>query len=114
MSSIALEKRVHLWLFRLYDEREDHQDTVLDGVDDSDVPGIRCPLCKWRPKRSDVWTCWDCDFPEYFYGACGTDWNTFETHGICPTCLHQWQWTSCYNCFMWSRHEDWYEDGREN
>lgn len=83
----------------------------LFEIDDAELSGIRCPLCKWRPRRSDWWQCQDCDHPEYFYGGCGTEWNTFETGGICPRCLHQWIWTSCYRCLMWSKHEDWYEKG---
>ncbi len=72
--------------------------------------GIRCPICQWRPLRSSLWTCWDCGHPEYFYDGCGIEWNTFETGGLCPTCSHQWTWTSCLSCWGWSRHEDWYED----
>src|SRR5688572_26632833 len=107
MGSILLD---HPWLFRIYgEESPDFGEPFLDDVDDMEVSGIRCPLCKWRPRRSDMWTCWDVDHPEYFYGGCGSEWNTFATEGICPTCLHQWQWTSCFRCFMWSKHEDWYE-----
>ena len=69
---------------------------------------IRCPLCKWQPPKSSRWCCADCDFPEFFYGACYTFWNTFETGGKCPGCLHQWRWTSCLRCEGWSLHEDWY------
>lgn len=107
MSSIAINA-TDLSLFRLYDDTRDSE-PVLDELEDVELPGIRCPLCKWRPRKSDWWQCADCDHPEYFYGGCGTEWNTFETGGICPTCSHQWQWTSCYRCLMWSKHADWYE-----
>jgi len=108
MSSTSLD---HAWLFRSYgDESPDSTDAVLDYGIKVEVPGIRCPLCMWRPKKTDVWMCCDCDHPEYFYGGCGTAWNTFETEGVCPTCLHQWQWTACFGCFMWSKHRDWYEN----
>ncbi len=70
---------------------------------------IRCPHCKWRPRKSSRWFCDDCDYPEYFYGGCGTSWNTFETGGVCPGCAHKWTWTSCLYCAKWARHEDWYE-----
>jgi hypothetical protein len=70
---------------------------------------IRCPLCCWTPDRFSLWTCWNVAFPEYFFDGCGTEWNTFDTRGVCPTCSHQWQWTSCLSCWGWSRHEDWYE-----
>src|SRR5215207_8670825 len=76
---------------------------VIQRDDESILAGIRCPHCKWRPDRKSSWTCWDCDHPEYFYFGCGTDWNTFDTQGICPTCRHQWIWTSCHACFLWSR-----------
>jgi hypothetical protein len=90
------------------DEIEPVEFDVLE-IDEA-LSGIRCPICKWRPLKSSLWTCWDCDYPEYFYDGCGTEWNTFQTHGQCPTCLHQWIWTSCLSCWGWSRHEDWYED----
>ncbi|MGD9589930.1 MAG: hypothetical protein AB7Q37_16305 [Pyrinomonadaceae bacterium] len=77
---------------------------------DRRLKGVRCPICKWQPDRESRWTCWDCDHPEYFYNGCGTDWNTFETGGQCPTCLHQWIWTSCLACWGWSKHEDWYQE----
>lgn len=69
---------------------------------------IRCPLCKWQPNASSRWYCSDCDYPEFFYGACYTAWNTFETRGRCPGCDHQWRWTSCLACGVFSPHEDWY------
>ncbi len=71
---------------------------------------IRCPICRWSPDRMSRWTCWDCGHPEYFYSGCGTEWNTFDTQGICPTCSHQWIWTTCLSCGTWSLHEDWYVD----
>ena len=82
---------------------------VTDRADEADAAKIRCPLCKWHPKRDSFWVCWDCDHPEYFYSGCGMEWNTFETKGLCPGCSHQWIWTSCLQCFLWSKHEDWYE-----
>jgi hypothetical protein len=110
MSSIAIDPLARFRLFRMRDETPNTEEPLVDNVDHLDIPGIRCPLCKWRPKRNDKWVCWDCEYPEYFYAGCGTAWNTFETLGTCPTCLHKWQWTSCFGCFMWSKHEDWYED----
>ncbi|NOT49305.1 MAG: hypothetical protein HOP17_16380 [Acidobacteria bacterium] len=79
----------------------------IDSIDGN--RNIRCPICRWQPQHLDRWTCWDCDYPEYFYEGCGTEWNTFETGGKCPTCFHQWAWTSCLSCWGWSKHEDWYE-----
>ncbi len=71
---------------------------------------IRCPLCRWKPRASDRWCCDDCDDPEFFYGGCGTEWNTFATRGRCPGCTHQWRWTSCLRCEGWSPHDSWYEE----
>lgn len=77
--------------------------------DDEALQGIRCPKCAWRPAPSDLWCCLRIDTPEPPFPACGTEWNTFSTHGKCPGCAHQWQWTSCLRCGEWSLHEDWYE-----
>lgn len=69
---------------------------------------IRCPACAWQPAPSSQWHCQDADAPEHFSPGCGASWNTFETRGKCPGCQHQWRWTACLHCNMWSRHEDWY------
>ena len=73
-----------------------------------DFSRIRCPLCHWQPKVSSCWCCENCGYPEYFFNACGTLWNTFTTRGLCPGCGHQWRWTTCLYCYGWSLHEDWY------
>lgn len=65
--------------------------------DDND-PGIRCPVCKWRPRKHDRWSC-----------SCGHSWNTFDTRGRCPACDAQWRETACPSCLVWSPHEAWYE-----
>ncbi|HOY68367.1 MAG TPA: hypothetical protein PLP29_15910 [Candidatus Ozemobacteraceae bacterium] len=75
----------------------------------TDFSRIRCPLCGWRPRKTDRWSCSRCDVPEGFTGGCGTSWNTFQTHGLCPGCRHPWQWTCCLACAGWSLHEDWYD-----
>src|SRR5262245_45075688 len=69
---------------------------------------IRCPLCFWVPAPGSRWYCCDCGHPEYYSGGCGMAWNTFDTHGRCPGCDHQWRWTACLSCGEWSLHEDWY------
>jgi hypothetical protein len=61
-------------------------------------PRIRCPRCSWQPGSSDVWVC-----------SCLHYWNTFETGGVCPSCLKQWETTLCPECQQWSAHSDWYE-----
>jgi hypothetical protein len=77
---------------------------------------IRCPSCGWRPVPSSRWMCVDTQAPEHFAPGCGTSWNTFDTRGCCPGCIHQWQWTACLACHGWSRHDDWYaaDDGDES
>jgi hypothetical protein len=70
---------------------------------------IRCPHCLWQPTAASRWWCADCDWPEFFYGGCNTEWNTFDTAGVCPGCSHQWRWTACLRCHGWAKHEDWYE-----
>ena len=77
--------------------------------DEEQSEGIRCPKCLWRPTPDDLWCCFCEDGPEPPFQSCGTMWHTFATHGRCPGCSHQWQWTSCLRCSEWSRHDDWYE-----
>ena len=64
---------------------------------DPSGPSIRCPLCGWSPSKDDHWSC-----------TCGHEWNTFDTGGVCPVCLHRWTSTQCLSCSRWSAHSDWY------
>jgi hypothetical protein len=67
-------------------------------LDDADRwKRIRCPRCKWQPRRGDRWSC-----------SCGHAWNTFDTHGVCPSCATAWRETQCLRCNEWSPHEQWY------
>jgi hypothetical protein len=59
-------------------------------------PRIRCPLCGWSPRKEDKWFC-----------TCRYEWNTFDTGGVCPACLHQWTETPCLSCARWSPHSLW-------
>ena len=88
-------------------------DKLEELEDQSDFGRIRCPLCRWQPRRFDRWCCVDCADPEYFFNGCGAVWNTFETRGVCPNCSHHWQWTACLACHGWSLHEDWYVENRD-
>lgn len=61
-------------------------------------PRIRCPLCDWEPPPDELWAC-----------SCGHHWHTFDTGGVCPACIKQWETTQCLQCGAWSAHSDWYE-----
>ena len=61
-------------------------------------PKIRCPKCDWHPKPKDVWSC-----------ECGHAWHTFDTGGVCPACVRQWESTICLSCHVWSAHSSWYD-----
>lgn len=74
---------------------------------------IRCPLCLWQPNAASRWCCNCVGTPEPRFDSCGTVWNTFDTHGRCPGCGHQWRWTTCLRCATASPHEDWYEESSE-
>jgi hypothetical protein len=91
----------------------DATDTIEKSDDEEPGHGrIRCPMCRWQPDAESYWVCGDCAYPEYFLGGCGMEWNTFDTRGLCPGCGHQWRWTKCSSCRVWSLHEDWYaKDG---
>ena len=100
---------VALWAFQRGLTPEDASDVLEEAGEESPEGGrVRCPLCGWRPTASSRWYCDDCGHPEYFYGGCGSVWNTFDTRGLCPGCGHHWRWTSCLYCGGWSLHEDWY------
>jgi hypothetical protein len=83
------------------DDRGPSDPSLLDDVlDGAGLTGrrIRCPLCGWRPRRTDRWVC-----------GCGESWNTFDTGGRCPACAFQWPWTECHRCHRRSDHDRWYE-----
>jgi SMI1 / KNR4 family (SUKH-1) len=82
---------------------------ILQMIDPApDFSRIRCPRCYWRPIASSLWYCEGEEHLEHFFDGCGTAWNTFNTHGLCPGCGHQWGWTECLHCEGLSPHEEWY------
>ena len=77
---------------------------TIPDLDNQKDPGgaghrIRCPRCSWEPRPEDRWCC-----------SCLHVWNTFETRGVCPACMRQWQETQCLRCNEWSPHDDWYAE----
>jgi hypothetical protein len=103
-------------IFSLFLKSQAPEDATgtIDQSDDEEprYSHIRCPLCRWQPDAWSSWECGECEFPEYFFGGCGMEWNTFDTRGLCPGCGHQWRWTACLSCSVWSLHDDWYaKDG---
>jgi hypothetical protein len=68
-------------------------------------PEIYCPICHWRPQPEDRWVCTE---------ACGTEWNTFWTAGVCPTCGKQWRNTECLACDEMTPHKLWYHEPSED
>lgn len=63
----------------------------LDQSQDPFGPRIRCPFYGWSPGKHDRWFC-----------ECGNEWNTFDTGGGCPACLHPCTETQCVSCGRWS------------
>jgi Zn-dependent protease len=51
-------------------------------------PGFACPSCRIAPPIGPFWKC----------GACGQDFDTFETRGVCPHCANAFPVTMCVDC----------------
>jgi hypothetical protein len=81
--------------------REGNDDSGGDVFDeqraDDRYGRIRCPRCKWQPRKHDLWQC-----------TCLHLWNTFDTRALCPACGRQWLDTACLRCHQWSPHDAWY------
>ena len=93
-------ERIGWWVMEwLHDSVLDRDLEAAKGHEPSE-PGIRCPLCGWSPRNEGRWFC-----------RCGYEWNTFDTGGVCPACLHQWTETQCLSCSQWSPHSLWYRGG---
>lgn len=50
--------------------------------------GYACPSCKTSPPIGEFWKC----------GKCGREFDTFQTHGVCPQCGTQFPITKCIDC----------------
>ena len=60
--------------------------------------GHECPLCKSSPPLGDFWRC----------SNCGVGFDTFQTHGVCPSCSSQFATTRCLDCARMSPIHQWY------
>ena len=69
----------------------------IEKIFGPELPGIRCPKCRWRPRTKYRWSC-----------KCEHQWNTFDTRGLCPGCGYQWESTACPQCGEMSPHSEWY------
>ncbi len=107
-----------LYIRQTFDGRLDNAPLALDRANfklDQNLdtktkpPRIRCPHCRWQPRRSHLWTCIEAGTPEFLAQGCGTSWHTFDTKGRCPGCQYQWRNTMCLACTKWAPHDDWYE-----
>jgi Zn-dependent protease len=61
-------------------------------------PGLECPACKNAPPMGDLWRC----------SNCTNSFDTFATHGVCPTCAAQSAATRCLDCGQMSPIDQWY------
>ena len=50
--------------------------------------GFACPACKTAPPIGEFWKC----------GKCGREFDTFQTHAVCPQCATQYPGTKCMDC----------------
>jgi Zn-dependent protease len=66
-------------------------------------PGLECPVCKNAPPLGDLWRC----------SNCGTGFDTFATHGVCPNCASHFAATRCLDCGRMSPIEQWYAPAPE-
>jgi hypothetical protein len=69
----------------------------IEKIFGPELPGIRCPKCRWKPRTEYRWSC-----------KCEHQWNTFDTRGLCPGCGYQWESTACPQCGEMSPHSEWY------
>ncbi len=61
-------------------------------------PGLECPACQTPPPMADLWSC----------SKCGTAFDIFATHGVCPNCSSQFGAIRCFECGQMSPIDHWY------
>jgi Zn-dependent protease len=65
--------------------------------------GLECPVCRTAPPLGNLWRC----------SNCGTGFDTFATHGVCPNCASQFAATRCLDCGRMSPINQWYAPAPE-
>jgi Zn-dependent protease len=58
-----------------------------------------CPSCHAHPLKGDFWQC----------DQCGTRFDTFTHHGVCPSCSERYFRTTCPECGQAHHIDDWFE-----
>jgi Zn-dependent protease len=59
--------------------------------------GFACPSCHTPPPAGPFWRC----------NQCSTQFDTFETGGVCPQCSARFEKTTCMDCGQQSPIEEW-------
>lgn len=60
-------------------------------------PGFACPSCRSAPPIGPIWRCNKCD----------TQFDTFETGGVCPQCSARFERTTCLDCHQQAPLTEW-------
>jgi hypothetical protein len=60
-----------------------------------------CPSCHAHPLQGDFWQC----------DQCGTQFDTFTHHGVCPACSERFHRTMCPECGQAHHIDDWFDIG---
>jgi len=63
-------------------------------------PGFACPSCRSAPPLGNYWKC----------SHCGQEFDTFQTHAICPSCSADYFVTMCMDCGESHAMHDWIVD----
>ncbi|AKU93743.1 hypothetical protein AKJ09_00407 [Labilithrix luteola] len=82
--------------FRTGIDLDDLLGLISDRDSDSNKRRLRCPKCRWEPRKSDRWQC-----------VCNHHWHALDAHGLCPQCQSQWRHAQCLRCAEWSSIEAW-------
>ncbi len=59
--------------------------------------GFACPSCRTAPPIGNIWRC----------NKCATQFDTFQTGGVCPQCSARFEKTTCLDCRQSNPIADW-------